>query len=465
MTTNIHWFRRDFRITDNPSLHAAALQADRVVCVYILSSWSGSHRWTGPKRQEFLCGALASLAANLEAIGGRLVIREGDPVHVLLGLAAECGASAIHFNRDPDPFGRAVEQRLADRAGRVVLVAHKGHAIHERDEVLTGSGEPFRVFTPYSRAWAKLPKPAPLPKPRALNSPTSLPSLPLPGPEHWGLKSEGGVLAAGERAARQRLTNFLNGPLQSYGDVRDIPSLPGTSRLSQDLRFGLVSAREVYSRVRQRANELDAIGRRHAEKFLSEIIWREFYFSILWHWPEVLDQEFDPKFRGMHWPGNLAGFDAWSRAETGYPIVDAAMRELLTTGFMHNRTRMITAMFLTKDLLVDWRVGESFFLQKLVDGEIASNNGGWQWSAGTGADAAPYFRIQNPWTQTSRYDPDGTYIRKWLPELRDVPAPLLAVQPPPGTRLAHNYPPPMVDHAQARDRALEVFAAAKSSNS
>lgn len=458
----IHWFRRDLRVTDNTSLAAAAADGADVVPVYVISGWRGAHRWTGPMRQEFLCGCLRSLDANLRGMGSRLIIREGDPVEGLLRLAGECGAAEIHFNRDPDPHGREVERRLAERAGgRIGVFPHKDACLHERDEVLTATGEPFRVFTPYSRAWAKLPKEAPRGRPRSLGAAPRVDSLPLPDLGLWGLTREGTIIEPGEKAARARLATFVGGGLAGYGENRDIPAGRTTSRLSQDLRFGLVSIREVFAKCREKADALAAGPRASAGKYESELIWREFYMSVLWHFPQVLEEEFNPVFRGMRWPGKPADFARWCAGETGFPIVDAAMRQLNATGFMHNRTRMIAAMFLTKDLQLDWRMGESYFLQKLVDGEIASNNGGWQWSAGTGADAAPYFRIQNPWTQTARYDADGRYIKEWIPELRDVPAAALAAPPEPGKRLAPNYPPPMVDHTAARDSTLELFASWK----
>ena len=410
-------------------------------------------------RQQFLSASLASLSANLRALGASLLIREGEAVDVLLALAAETGATRITFNRDPDPHGRLVEERLVSRAGTLEIISCKDVCIHERDEVLTGSGEPYRVFTPFSRAWSKLGKPKVLPKPASIPGIDGLRGLDLPTIDHWNLKPGGEILEAGEKASRSRLTAFLAGGLQHYGARRNIPAGQTTSRISQDLRFGLLSPREVFHKVEERAKDLSAAGRDSAQKFVSELIWREFYMAILWHFPEVLEHEFNPKYRSMTWPGKMADFERWCTGETGFPIVDAAMRELNSTGFMHNRTRMIAAMFLTKDLLLDWRLGERYFMQKLVDGEIASNNGGWQWSAGTGADAAPYFRIQNPWTQTARYDPDGIYIRQWIPELRDVPVSKLITAPAPGERLAKSYPPPMLDHSEARERALAHFAA------
>jgi deoxyribodipyrimidine photo-lyase len=387
-----------------------------------------------------------------------LVIRTGDPVRTLLALAEETGADAVFFNRDPDPHGRKIEEQLMEKSGRLEIRAFKDVCIHERDEVLTATQTPFRVFTPYSRAWSKLPKPKPLSKPKALVSPP-LRSHDLPTLAHWKLKPEGTIVASGEKAARDRLKHFLSSGLSHYGDRRNFPAMDSTSGISQDLRFGVLSIREVFSKTSEVASSLPHAGRSSADKFLSELIWREFYMSILWHFPVVLEMEFNAKYRGMSWPGKLSDFKRWCQGETGFPIVDAAMRQLNTTGTMHNRTRMITAMFLTKDLHVDWRLGESYFMQKLVDGEIASNNGGWQWSAGTGADAAPYFRIQNPWTQTLRYDPDGAYIKKWIPELRDVPAKKLCEPPAPDTRLHHSYPPPIVEHSEARDRTLQLFKA------
>jgi deoxyribodipyrimidine photo-lyase len=465
MNVVIHWFRRDLRLTDNTALAAAAKQANVLVPVYIVSKWRQNHSWTGPMRQEFLCGCLASLSANLETAGNRLVIRSGEPVQALLQLAKETGADTITLNRDPDPFGREVERRLhaAAQAHGLKVCAFKDAAIHEQDEVLTATGTPFRVFTPYSKAWRLIPKPVPAAKPD-LARPASTPiaSEPLPTLQTWGLQKEGNIIEPGERAARQRLKHFLDGPILSYGARRNIPAGETTSRLSQDLRFGLLSIREVYARCAEisRSRDLTAAERKSVEAFISELIWREFYMAILWHYPDVLDHEFNPKFRGLPWKSRSPVFDCWAEGRTGFPIVDAGMRQLNQTGFMHNRLRMITAMFLTKDLQIDWREGEKYFMQKLVDGEIASNNGGWQWSAGTGADAAPYFRIQNPWLQSERWDADGEYIREWVPELRDMPAAKLHKAPADGSPIAKGYPAPMVDHSVERQRCMEFFAAA-----
>jgi deoxyribodipyrimidine photo-lyase len=467
MSTAIHWFRRDLRITDNTALAAALAAHDHVVPVYILSEWKSEHHWCGAPRQAFLCGCLHSLAKNLEAKGGRLIIRRGPADKILEQLARETHAEAIYCNRDPDPFGRAMEERIAGMAGKLGISfhPHQDIALHEREELLTGSGSPFKVFTPYAKAWLKLDKPAPGRTVGKLSTPPGITSDPLPSLKTWGLTGEAALLEPGESAARKRLGQFLDGPIFEYADRRDLPALESTSRLSQDLRHGTLSIREVYAKCAAAAERAPAAQRRNAGIFINELIWREFYMQVLWHWPGVLDHELQEQYRQLKWhdhwrPGTQPDspvFQRWCRGETGFPIVDAGLRQLTATGFMHNRVRMIVAMFLTKDLHIWWMHGESWFMRHLVDGEIASNNGGWQWSSSTGTDAAPYFRIQNPWSQTKRFDPDGAYIRRWVPELRDVPGARLCEPPSPGLPLARGYPLPMVDHSRERDAALEMF--------
>jgi deoxyribodipyrimidine photo-lyase len=433
-----------------------------VLPVYILSDWKRHHLWTGAKRQAFLCKSLESLGRNLEQIGGRLVIRCGAAEEVLEQLIVETGCKLLFFNRDIDPFGRAVEARVEEMAARLGVDCRGFHdvTLHGPEEVLTREGKPYRVFTPYFKSWLALDKPPPLPRPRDLNTPAEVESLDFPTIGHWSLAEAegGGILEGGERAARQRLKTAVAGRIQRYKELRDFPASEGSSRLSQDLRFGLVSPRSVYQRAMEtRAATRSKSGRDGIDTFIKELAWREFYMAILWHFPTVLEEEFSEDWRGLRWEEPGETFEAWKQGRTGFPIVDAGMRELLATGHMHNRLRMITAMFLTKDLHVDWRLGEQFFMRHLVDGEMASNNGGWQWSAGTGADAAPYFRIQNPWSQAKRHDPEGLYIKRWVAELREVPVERLFEPPRDGKPIAKGYPLPCVDHAAERERTLGIF--------
>ena len=347
---------------------------------------------------------------------------------------------------------------MAKRRG---VAAHGfwGISVHSPESVLTAEGKSFRVFSPFARAWNKLTVAEPLARPARLTTRDDVQSEPLPSVAHWGLVSDPDVevIAPGERAARLRLKKFLGAPAKRYGTERDTPFGQNSSRLSQDLRFGTISAREVVVQARKFGRGLTAQARGGIDKFIAEVAWRDFYLQLLWYFPEVLEREFNADFRGLPWRRDDQAFARWSSGETGFPLVDAGMRELRATGFMHNRARMVVSMFLTKDLHVDWRAGERHFMQWLVDGDIASNNGGWQWSAGCGADAAPYFRIQNPWLQSRRYDRGGGYIKRWIPELRDVPVERLHAPPEPGVRVARNYPPPMVDHAAERDETLRIF--------
>ncbi len=458
--TVIHWFRRDLRIADNSSLLAASASGLPVVPVYILSKWRHTHQWTGANRQEFLCGCLASLAKNLAVTNGRLIIRQGDALEELKKLATETHARAIHFNADPDPYGKSVEASLRKWCDEMQIECHAHHdvSLHGPDDVFTQSNLPYRVYTPYSRNWLSLPKPSPLGKPHHLGTPESISSLPLPTLDVWGLKKTNTQsVTPGEKAARDRLQVAIAEKISVYGGTRDFPAIAGTSRISQDLRYGLISIRTVFAKCLKAKSTASVAGNASIDIFIKELAWREFYFAILHHFPNVLDEEFNPDWRGLPWdePGEL--FERWKNGSTGFPIVDAGMRELKATGFMHNRVRMITAMFLTKDLHIDWKLGESWFMQHLLDGEIASNNGGWQWSAGTGADAAPYFRIQNPWSQTVKFDPKGIYIKRWIPELSKTEPSRFLEAPKDSRPIAADYPLPCVDHKTERDRTLAIF--------
>jgi deoxyribodipyrimidine photo-lyase len=458
--TVIHWFRRDLRIKDNTSLLMAAKMGRPVIPVYIASEWEKSHSWTGPNRQQFLIGCLESLAKNLTTITGRLIIRRGPAVRELKRLALETKAAAIFFNSDPDPFGKATEAEVRKMCAELGIEchAHLDASLHGPTEVLTQSELPYRVYTPFSRNWLGLEKHRPQGKPSALDTPSGIESLPLPTLEAWGLTPSGAqLLEPGEKAARERLRASIAGKVQAYAATRDLPGASGTSRISQDLRHGLISIRTVYAECVKAKADADSAGRASIDIFIKELAWREFYFAILHHFPGVLDEEFSADWRGLPWEGAGDLFERWKNGMTGFPIVDAGMRELKNSGFMHNRVRMITAMFLTKDLHCDWKLGESWFMQQLVDGEIASNNGGWQWSAGTGADAAPYFRIQNPWSQTLKFDNAGSYIKRWVPELAKTHPSRFLEAPKDGRPIAPDYPLPCVDHKTERERTLAIF--------
>ncbi|MEM9281459.1 MAG: deoxyribodipyrimidine photo-lyase [Verrucomicrobiota bacterium] len=461
--TVIHWFRRDLRLTDNTALSAAVAASNEVVPLYVISDWKREHAWTGPGRQAFLSGCLDSLANNIEHVGGALVFRRGEAERVIHQLCRETGAEAVFFNRDPDPYGQSVERALEEACSEigVELRNFKDVVLHEPGEVLTGSGDPYRVYTPYSRSWFGTHKSEMVSTVKALTSPKGISSEAIPTPESWGMNFSGELVRApGEKAARERLKAAIANVVGEYEEMRNDPAADATSHLGADLRYGTLSAREVFFRAERAKRAAGEAGtRKSIEDFQKQLAWREFFMAILANYPEVLDQEFSPVWRGLAWdnPETEDRFERWKAGRTGFPIVDAGMRQLAETGYMHNRVRMITAMFLTKDLHIDWRLGERHFMKLLLDGEIANNNGGWQWSAGTGADAAPYFRIQNPWTQTKRYDPSGEYIKRWVPELEGVAPKQFQEAPAAGEKLVPDYVAPIVDHKTEREVTLDRF--------
>ncbi len=461
--TVIHWFRRDLRLSDNVALHHAVTESLEVVPVYISGDWKGNHHWTGSGRQAFLCGCLESLSKNIAHAGGRLVFRRGSAKEELEKLILESRAEAVYLNRDPDPHGREVQRSIRELCHKKGIEFHdyQDVVLHEPDEVLTGSGHPYKVYTPYSRTWFSLQKAPPLKPIRVMRTPDSVVAGRLPTVSDWGLEYTGPLpLEAGEKAARVRLNRAVDSSILTYAERRNDPAADATSHLGADLRYGTISVREVYHRSQEALNAApSSAGRSSIQAFQKQLAWREFFMAILHYFPEVLETDFNPDWRGLEWedPSKGERFERWKEGRTGFPIVDAGMRQLRETGYMHNRVRMITAMFLTKDLHIHWRHGESHFMRHLLDGEIANNNGGWQWSAGTGADAAPYFRIQNPWTQTATYDPEGEYIKRWVPELAKVDPKRLLAPPPTGERLAQDYEPPVVDHRVEREDTLARF--------
>lgn len=467
--TAILWLRRDVRLHDHPALAAAAAHADRLVPLYVLDPTLLGGRFASPTRTWFLLGALTSLRSSLQALGSDLVVRVGDPRQVVPALAREVGAGDVVVSRDHAPYGRARDQAVAETlaADDVRWHAQRGVTVHEPDELATGQGMPFSVYSPFRRAWETLERRA------VLDAPTRLPALPglaagaIPSLAELGL--DGSAMAdtallpdPSEAGARARLERWLERGVRGYATSRDrLDREDGTSRLSADLRFGLLSPLEVVEAAGGRGD-----GRR---VFVNELVWREFYAHVLFHRPAVRRHAFVEAFEGLPWSDDPAAIEAWRAGRTGYPVVDAGMRQLAASGWMHNRARMITASFLTKHLLVDWRVGEAWFMRRLVDGDVASNNGGWQWSASTGTDPQPYFRIFNPILQGRRHDPAGEYVRRWVPELRSVPTARIhapwemsaAEQEAAGCRIGVDYPAPIVEHGEARARALAVYEAAR----
>jgi deoxyribodipyrimidine photo-lyase len=461
----LHWFRADLRLADNTALAACAARADEIAFLFVLDDALLASPRVGAPRLAFLHGCLERLAEDLARRGHRLAVRRGDPRREVPRAARECGATLVSWNRDTTPYAArrdaAVERALARRG--VAVLAAKDRVVFESGEVRTGAGGAFRVFTPFRNAWHARLAEAPPSEAGPLRLPAPLVALgagALPSLAALGVAAGGPELPTpGEAAARRRLATFVDGSIGAYAKRRDLPAEDGTSRLSHHLRFGTISPRACVAAARE-AMAREPRLRAGASKWLDELVWREFYAAILEEHPRVLRESFRPEFERVRWNEDTAAFARWCEGRTGYPIVDAGMRQLAATGWMHNRVRMIAASFLVKDLLIDWRLGERFFLAKLVDGDPASNNGGWQWSASTGTDAQPYFRIFSPVAQGERFDPEGAYVRRFVPELRDVPAD--AIHRPWRTpRLCPDYPPPIVDHAERRRVALARFEEAR----
>ena len=470
MPTTLWWIRRDLRLADNQALAAALGHGPSVIPVFVLDPALLDSPYVGEKRLAFLFGGLRQLDEDLRRQGGRLIVRRGDPVQELAGLVEQAGAEAIYAEEDHSPYARQRDEKVGER---LPLTLTPGLTVHPPDAVRKADGDPYVVYTPYSRSWKALPLPRPrdvLPAPESISVPRELSSLQVPSEP--ALPAEV-PFAPGEAPAHRRLEQFLEGDdpsIYRYASGRDRLDLDGTSRLSPYLCFGMISGRQaVVSALHAIETAPDDPGREGAEAWLNELIWREFYIAILHHFPEVRRGSFRAEYRNLHWENDEDAFRSWCQGRTGYPVVDAAMRQLLQTGWMHNRGRMIVASFLVKDLLIDWRWGERFFMQHLVDGDPAANNGGWQWSAGTGTDAAPYFRIFNPVLQGEKHDPDGNYIRRWVPELAVVPDKHLhspwempsELQEEVGCVIGRDYPAPVIDHGWARKRTLEAFRQAR----
>jgi deoxyribodipyrimidine photo-lyase len=468
----ICWFRRGIRVDDNLALTAAVTEAEQIVPVFVLDPAILSRPDTGAVRTRFLFDSLRGLDQSLRQRGGRLIVRYGKPVEALQQLVIETGATGLYFSADYEPYSRERDGTIGQQIQgiRVVREFHD-HVLSVPGTILAKStGKPYTVYTPFKKVWFGTDFLQPIPAPERVLVPDSVWSEPLPeNPSDFGVPDANPfVLPAGEAEARQRMHDFVRrtpGGVRNYETDRELPGVEGTSRLSAYLRMGVLSPRRLLAEVvRQREQDTEA-ERKGYEIFLSELAWRDFYYQILWHFPYVADSAFKPEYSAIQWENNETYFAAWCAGQTGYPIVDAAMRQLNAEAWMHNRARMIVSSFLTKDLLIDWRWGERYFMQKLVDGDMAANNGGWQWAAGTGTDAQPYFRIFNPVSQGEKFDPDGTYVKHWVPELAKLPKEVVhqpwklsvTEQEVVKCRLGRDYPYPIVDHAVQREQALALY--------
>lgn len=455
---SIVWFRgKDLRAADHGPL-SAAVAAGEVIPLFVLDPhFFAPERALGlPHRMQFLLASLASLEANLAHLGSRLLVVPGRSTEVLPRLAAAWKADQVLAHRWVEPFGRERDRRVDQALAHAGIAFHlfEGETLLPPGSVRNGQGGMFRVFTPFARACgAKLDLEPTLAAPRSLPPvPADIrtEAVPIPSLPDLGLAPNPRLQPGAERAARQRLKVFLEERLTDYGRDRDRMDRPGTSRLSADLKFGTLSVRAVWQAVA--AAGAGESGR----SYLNELLWREFSHHLLWEWPELLERPFRPEFEGFPWREDAAGWEAWAEGRTGYPVVDAAARQLRAEGFVHNRARMVAASFLTKHLLIDYRLGEAHYLRWLTDGDWAANNAGWQWSAGCGCDAQPWFRIFNPVAQGRTFDPHGDYVRRWVPELADFPTAFIHEpwKAPDPLRARSDYPEPIVDHAFARERFL-----------
>lgn len=422
MKINIFWFRRDLRLDDNSALEKALGEGAEVLPVFIFDTNITDELPTDDARISFIYDTLATIHNNLQRLGSSLCIMKGDPVTVWEELSTKYDINEVFVNNDYEPYAIERDKKIESQLKRkqISFRRFKDQVIFEEDEILKSDNKPYTVFTPYKNRWIKMAAAIPPAAPSHKNGRPSFHAIALKFPTREEL---------GFRVSSVHVRHYDLSVISEYHRYRNIPAEDRTSYLSSHLRFGTVSIRNIYK-----------IASGHNQEFLNELIWREFFMQILFHFPEAVTENFKHIYDDIAWRNDEREFQKWCAGETGYPIVDAGMRQLNETGYMHNRVRMITAGFLCKHLLTDWRWGEAYFARKLLDYELSSNNGNWQWAAGTGCDAAPYFRVFNPETQLEKFDPEGKYVRRWVADYREK-----------------TYPEKIVDHEFARQRAIETY--------